>query len=66
MRFESRRLVVQRVVSLSLVTLLTPIALAVAGLQGTGGAVQEAVGLTSERLSGTVVVLPLTQPSPGR
>ena len=65
MRFESRRLVVQRVVSLSLVTLLTPIALAVAGLQGTGGAVQEAFGLTSERLSGTVVVLPFDNISGG-
>ena len=65
MRFESRRLVVQRVVSLSLVTLLTPIALAVAGLQGSGGAVQEAFGLTSERLSGTVVVLPFDNISGG-
>ena len=58
MLFESRRLLVQREGLLFVLILLAPMFLAAAGPQGTGATAQEGLGLLSERLSGTVVVLP--------
>ena len=65
MMFKSRRLLVQRPVLFTLIILLPPIVLVASGPQNTGGTVQEALGLLSERLSGTVVVLPFVNVSLG-
>ena len=65
MLFESRRLLVQREGLLFVLILLAPMFLAAAGPQGTGATAQEGLGLLSERLSGTVVVLPFGNISRG-
>ena len=65
MMFKSRRLSVQRPVLLSILIFFQPIVLAATGPQATGGTVQEALDPLSERLSGTVVVLPFDNISRG-
>ena len=65
MIFKNQRFSFQGLVLIPLLILFPPIGSVVAGPQGAAGNVEEAFGLTSERLSGTVVVLPFDNISGG-